>query len=167
MCLFAIKKIMKKTFSVLLAFFAFFLFIGCSKSVIFDEKITFPDANWAFENKVITFKAPLEASEKPYTIILELELLGTPNVDKFNTAFMIYTPKGARMDKLLLFNFEQPQEPYIQGKATNEKIYRLTVFPKKYFSETGDYTMVLHQLSHNADNYPIRSLRIYIERVKE
>ena len=158
---------MKKLLPVLFAFFAFFLLSGCSKSVVFDEKVEFPDTNWSFENKTVTFKAPLPGSEKPYSVILELELVGTPSVDNFFATFRMVTPKGGETVKSLLFNFIAPQEPYIQGDAPNKKIYRITVYPQKYFSEAGDYTLEITQFSSKADNYGIRALRIYIQKVKE
>jgi hypothetical protein len=158
---------MKKLLSVLSIISTLFLLIGCGKSVIFDEKELFPDANWAFENKAVTFKAPLTASEKPLAVILELELIETPNVDKFFATFTMVTPKGAKTIKSLLFNFISPQEPYIQGSKPNEKIYKLVVYPEKYFSETGEYSFEVNQFSNNADNYGIRSLRLFIETVKK
>ena len=66
-----------------------------------------------------------------------------------------------------VFNFENPQEPYIKGDSPNKKIYRVIVYPKKYFSETGDYIFKVNQRSHKADNYGIRSLRMFIEEIKE
>ena len=161
-----IKK-MKKILSVLLPFFAFFLFTGCSKSVVFDEKVVFPDANWSFDNQKVSFKVPWTGSDKPYAVVVELELLGEPNVDKFHATFRILTPKGGETYKSLLFNFIAPQEPYIQGDSPNSKIYRLTIFPKKYFSEAGEYLFEVNQYSNKYDNYGIRALRMYIQRVKE
>jgi len=52
-------------------------------------------------------------------------------------------------------------------KNSKEKIYRLTVYPKKYFSETGEYTFEVNQFSTKADNYGIHSLTLRIEKVKE
>ena len=158
---------MKKLLSVLFAFFALFLLTSCSKSVVFDDKVEFPDANWAFENNKVTFNAPLPGSEKPYAVIVELELLGTPNVEKFNATFRMITPKGGETVKSILFNFASPKEPYIQGDSPNKKFYRLTVYPQKYFSESGDYLFEISQFSTKADNYGIRALRMYIQRVKE
>jgi len=158
---------MKKLFPVLFALCAFFLLSGCSKSIVFDERVEFPDTNWSFENKTVTFKASLPGSEKPYAVFLELELLGTPSVDRFFTTFKMVMPKGGETVKSLLFNFLAPQEPYIQGDSPNSKIYKLTVYPQKYFSEAGDYTFEVSQFSNKADNYGIRALRMYIQRVKE
>jgi hypothetical protein len=155
---------MKKFNSFLLLFLAVFVFLSCSKSVVFEEKVIFPDTNWAFENKAITFKAPVTGSDKPYAIILELELIGVPNVDMFNAAFTMITPKGGKTIKSVVFNFKSPQEPYII-KNSNEKIYRLAIYPKKYFSETGDYTFEVNQFSNKADNYGIHSLSLRIERI--
>ena len=158
---------MKKLFPVLLTFFACLLFVGCSKSIVFDEKVTFPDINWSFDNQKVTFKAPLTGSDKPYTVVVELELLGTPNVDQFNATFGITTPMGGKTFKPLLFNFLAPQEPYIKGDTPNKKIYRLIVFPEKYFSETGEYTFDITQFSSKYDNYGISALRMYIKKVKK
>jgi len=143
------------------------IFVSCSKSVIFEEKVTFPDANWAFENKAVTFKVPITGSEKPYAIVLELELIGMQNVDKINSTFSILTPLGAETVKPVVFNFKSPQEPYIKGNTENSKIYRLTAYPKKYFSETGTYTIIVDQYSNKADNYGIQSLQLRIEKTKE
>jgi hypothetical protein len=155
-----------------LSLFSFFLlsvllFTGCSKSIIFDERVIFPDNNWAFENKEITFEVPIKSSEKPFAIIIELELIGTPNVDKIYTTFSMFTPQGAKTVKSFTFNFNSPQEPYLKGKSPNEKVYKMTVYPQKYFSETGTYTFIVDQYSHKADNYGVRALRMYIEEVKK
>ena len=158
---------MKKLLPVLLLFLAFFLFMGCSKSIVFDEKVEFPNTNWAFENKTVTFKAPLRGSEKPYAVVLELELLGTPSVDSFSATFRIVTPKGGETVKSIPFNLISPQEPYIQGDSPNKKIYRFTVYPQRYFSETGDYLFEITQFSNKADNYGISALRMYIKKVQE
>ncbi|MCL2246548.1 MAG: hypothetical protein FWC10_05485 [Lentimicrobiaceae bacterium] len=158
---------MKKLFPLILFILSFFLFVSCSKSIIFDEKIEFPNANWAFENKAITFEAPIKSSEKPFAIFLELEITGHPNVDKFYATFRITTPKGGTTVKSIFFNLANPQEPYRQGASQNEKIYKLLAYPKRYFSETGNYTFEVNQFSNKADNYGIRALRIYVEKQKE
>ncbi|MDR2971620.1 MAG: hypothetical protein LBU83_06820 [Bacteroidales bacterium] len=158
---------MKKLSLLLFFIVSVFLFVSCSKSVVFDEKVVFPDHNWAFEQKAITFDVPLQGSDKPFSVILELELVGTQNVDLIYSTFSIFTPKGAETVKALYFNFVSPQEPYIQGSSSNEKIYRMTVYPKKYFSESGTYRFEIDQYSTNADNYGIRSLRMLVEKVKE
>jgi len=160
------KKIMKRERLILVLVLALFTFVSCKKSVIFEEKVIFPNANWAFEYKAIPFKVPLTASEKPCAVIVELDLVGVPNVEMFYAAFSMTTPKGGRTSKSLIFNFKVPKEPYII-KNSNEKTYRLTVYPKKYFSETGTYTFEVNQLSNKADNYGIQSLRLKIERVNE
>jgi hypothetical protein len=76
------------------------------------------------------------------------------------------SPKGGTTMKSMVFNFVTPPEHYIIKKS-GEKIYRLTVYPKKYFSETGNYTFEINQLSHKADNYGIHSLSVRVEKVKE
>ena len=161
------QKMMKKTHLTLSLFLALFLFTACTKSVVFDEKVVFPNANWAFENKAITFKVPLAGSDKPHSIVLELELNGTPNIEKFYATFRITTPKEGETVKSILFNFACPNEPYIKGASSNEMIYRLTVYPKKYFSETGTYFFEVNQFSNKADNYGIRALRMVIKKAKE
>jgi hypothetical protein len=158
---------MKKLLPLLFLIISVFLFISCSKSIVFDEKIMFSNNNWTFEQKAITFEVPIQGSDKPYAIILDLELAGIPNVDLIYSTFSISTPKGAETVKAIYFNFLSPQEPYIKGASLNAKIYRMTVYPKKYFSETGTYKFEVNQFSNKADNYGIRSLRMYIERVKE
>ena len=158
---------MKKITSFLLLTLTVFLLVSCSKKVVFDEKVVFPNANWAFENKAVNFNAHLTGSDQPYAVILELDLFGTPNVDKFYADFIILSPNGGRTVKSIIFNFKNPQEPFIQGASENEKIYRLVVYPKRYFTETGEYKFVVNQFSNKADNYGIRALRMYIERVKE
>ena len=165
--LFRKQKNMKKIAPFLFLILAVILLVSCSKSIVFDEMVVFPDNNWAFENKAITFEAPLTSSEKPFAVFLELELVGTPNVDMFDATFTLFTPKGGKTIKSLVFNFSSPQEPYIKGKLPNEKVYKMTVYPQKYFSETGTYTFEVNQFSNKADNYNIRALRLYIERVKE
>jgi len=158
---------MKKIISFLLLTLIVFLLVSCSKRIVFDEKVSFPNANWAFENKALTFQVPLTGSEKPHTVVIELDLTGTPNVDLMSTTFTIITPNGGTTVKGFTFNFNNPQEPYIQGAAENEKIYRMVVYPKRYFSETGVYTFEVNQFSNKADNYNIRALRMYIKKVKE
>jgi len=158
---------MKKIAPLLLLAFTVFLCVSCSKKIVFDEKVYFQNANWAFEEKAQIFKAHFTESEKPYSIVLELDLFGTPNVDMFYTTFSIFSPSGGKTVTSVVFNFVNPQEPYIQGASAKEKIYRLVVYPKKYFTETGEYTFEVNQFSHKADNYGIRALRMYIERVKE
>ena len=158
---------MKKIFTFILLTSTFILFISCGKKIVYDERIVFPDNNWTFENKEITFEAPLKSSDYPHAIILELELVGALNADAINVAFTIITPNGGKTIKSLLFNFNYPQEPYIKGASANEKIYRLTAYPKKYFSETGTYQFIVDQYSHKADNYGIRALRLYVEKGKK
>ena len=158
---------MKKLSTLLFLFASVILSISCSKSVVYDEKVTFPNDNWAFENRGVTFEVPLKGSDKPFTVILELELIGTPNVDKFDATCTLITPRGGKTISALFFNFLNPREPYLQGDAPNKKIYKLTVYPKKFFSETGTYSFLILQSSNKADNYGIRSLRMYIKQVKE
>ena len=158
---------MKKNYLVLYLFLTFFLFISCSKSVVFNKEIVFPNANWSVENKTLTFDVPLKGSANPYSVIFEMDLIGTPNVNSIYTTFQIFTPRGAETLKPIYFNFLSPQEPYIMGASSSEKTYRLVAYSKKYFSESGDYKFVLIQHSNNADNYNIRSLRMYIKKVKE
>jgi len=158
---------MKKLAPFLFLFVSVFLFASCNKPIVFDEKVTFQNNNWAFENKAINFEIPLKSSEKPFKVILELELVGIPNVEMFYATFTLITPQGGKTIKSILFNFKYPQEPYIQGDSPNEKIYRLIVYPKRFFSETGTYSVEVNQFSNKADNYGIRALRMYIEKVKE
>jgi len=157
---------MKRNCLIYLLILVLFTFASCKKLIIFEEKVIFPNANWAFENKAITFHAPLTSSEKPYAIIIELELNGSLNVDMFYAVFTMITPKGGKTMKSVVFNFVSPPEPFIFHKS-NVKIYKLTIYPKKYFSETGTYTFEVNQLSNKADNYGIESLKLKIERVKE
>ena len=164
--LFRSKKKMKNIISLLLLFFTFCIFISCNKSVVFEEKVIFPNTNWSFENKAITFKVPIKGSDKPYAVFLELELSGAPNVDMFHATFTLITPKGGKTIKPLMFNFKSPQEPYITSNS-NIKIYRLTAYPKKYFYETGDYSFEVNQFSNKADNYGIHSLNLRVVKVKE
>jgi len=158
---------MKKITPFLIQIFIVSLFLSCNNKVVFDEKVQFQNANWAFENKAITFSKHFSGTEKPYSIILELDLVGMPNVDMFYATFCIFSPSGGRTVKSILFNFKNPQVPFIQGASENEKIYRLIVYPKRYFSETGEYKFEVNQFSNKADNFGIHSLRMYIERVKE
>ena len=158
---------MKKLTTLLFLLTSVLLFVSCGKSKIYDEKVLFPNNNWAFENKAITFEVPLKSSEKPYSVVLELEIVGTPNVDMFYATFTLVTPKGGKTIKSIVFNFLNPKEPYLKGNAPNEKIYRLIVYPKRFFSETGTYSIEVNQFSNKADNYGIRSLRMYMEKVKE
>jgi len=158
---------MKRSCLIFPLILVLFAFTGCKKSVVFEEKVIFPNSNWAFENKAITFKAPLTGSKNPFKIIIELELNGTPNVDMIHAVFTIITPKGGKTMKSTVFNFLSPREDYIVKKSPNEKIYRLTLYPKKYFSETGEYTFEINQLSHKADNYGIHALTLRIEKTKE
>ena len=158
---------MKKNTPFLCLILTVILFAGCGKKIVFDEKVTFPNNNWMFENKEITFNVPLKSSDYPHAIILELDLVGVPNVDEINAVFTIITPNGGTTRRPLLFSFNYPQEPYIKGATDKEKTYHLTVYPKKYFSETGTYTFIVDQYSHNADNYGIRALRLYVEKGKK
>jgi hypothetical protein len=158
---------MKKFTLLFLFVLSTFLFTNCRKTTIFEETVTFPNANWAFENKEVNFEVPITGSNKPHAVVLELDLVGTPNVDMFNASITIITPNGGKTSIPVVFNFINPREPYIQGKNSSEKIIRLIAYPKKYFSETGIYKIEINQFSNKADNYGIRSLRLYIEKVKE
>ena len=157
---------MKKIFLLSLFLLSVSVFISCNKSIVFDEKIEFQNENWSYENKEIIFETTLKESQDPYTVVLELELMGTPQVEMFNAAFTITTPKGGKQILPIFFNFVNPKEPFIKGSSPNEKTLRLTVYPKRYFSETGNYSFEVNQFSNKADNYGIRSLRMYIEKVK-
>jgi hypothetical protein len=157
---------MKKNIPFLFLFLTIFLLVSCSKKIVFDEKIFFPNANWTHDDRIQTFQVPFSGSEKPYAIILELDLFGTPNVNMIDVYFSIFAPNGGKTVKSVVFNFNNPQEPYIQGASENEKIYRMVVYPKKYFSE-GIYTIEVNKYSSNFNNYGIRALRLYVEKVKE
>jgi len=157
---------MKRKSTILLLFVAFLTLVSCKKSVVLEEKVVFPNANWAFEYKAIKFNSFIKESKKPFAIILELELKGVQNVEMFYAVFTITTPKGGATMKSFAFNFVTPQEPIISTKS-GVKIYKLTLYPKKYFSETGDYTFEVNQLSNKADNYGIHSLTLRIEKTKE
>ena len=158
---------MKKISHFSLLILVFLSLLSCNRSVVFEQEVVFPNANWTFENKKIPLKVPLSGSEQPRAVIVELELNGIPNVDKFSAVFTIVSPQGGKTMKPIVFNFNSPQVPYIQGNSPNEKIYRLTVYPKKYFYETGTYDFEIDQLSNKGDNYGIRALRLRIEKVKE
>jgi len=158
---------MKKTPLLLSLIASVFLFASCGRSVVFDEKVTFQYNNWDHNNKSQIFKAHLKGSEKPYSVILELEIVGTPNVDKFFSDFIITSPNGGVTKKFVHFNLTNPKEPFIQGDSPNVKILQIIVFQKKYFSETGIYTLNVDQFSNKFDNRGIRSLRMIIEKVKE
>ena len=157
---------MKKIVPFLFLFLAGFLLVNCSKKIVFDEKVFFPDANWTHDDRIQTFQIPFSGSEKPYAVIMELELVGTPSVDMIDVYFSIFTPDGGKTVKGVVFNFKNPQEPYIQGASANEKTYRLVVYPKKYFSE-GTYTFEVNKYSSKFDNYGIRAMRLYVEKIKE
>jgi hypothetical protein len=165
--LFCTQKNMKKTILFLFLILFVFLCVSCKKTVFFEQTVVFPNANWAFENKEIVFEVPTAGSDDAYTVILELDLVGTPNVEKFYATFRTLTPHGAQTIKSVYFNFENPKEPFIQGANPNEKIYRVVVYPKRYFSEAGIYKFEIDQYSGRADNYGINALRLRIERVKE
>ena len=159
---------MKKIAPFLSLILIVFLLAGCNKNnVVFDEKVLFPDANWAFEYKKIDFEVPFTGSDKPYSVVLELDLVGTPNVDQIMATLSILSPNGGETVKAIYFNFDNPKEPYIQGTSENEKIYKMAVYSKRYFTETGTYKLIVDQYSNKADNYGIRGLRMYIERIKE
>ena len=157
---------MKKLTLLLFPLLIVFIFISCNKSIVFDKKVEFQNANWSFEEKAVNFEVTLEGSENPYAVVLELELTEPLNFDMFDAAFTIVTPLGGRQSRHIVFNFVNPKEPFIQGASPNEKILRLTVYPKRYFSETGTYSFEVNQFSEKADNYGIRTLRLYIERIK-
>jgi hypothetical protein len=158
---------MKKLSSLFFLIASIFIFSSCSKSIVYDNKVVFPDDNWAFEQKAVTFEAPLKGSEKPFSVILDLELIGKPNVETFYAWITLISPAGGKTIKSVVFNLVNPNEPFIRGDTPNKKYLRLTVYPKKYFSETGTYTFEVNQFSHKADNYGIRSLRLYIEQIQE
>ena len=152
----------------LLSFIILFLllFISCNKSIVFDEKVEFPNANWSYDIKSKTFEVPMKGSEKPYAVILELELIGVPNVKMFYADFIMTSPSGGTASQHILFNFTNPKEKFLPGASPKEKILRLTVYPKKYFIEKGTYSFKVDQFSNNYDNYNIRALRLYIEKIK-
>jgi gliding motility-associated lipoprotein GldH len=158
---------MKKIVPFLTLVLTFFLLVSCSNKIVFDKKVFFPDANWTFENKEQTFEVSINDLKIPYSIIIELDLVGAQNVDKFLASLSILSPNGGESVRKMTFNFKNPQEPFIQGVSANEKIYKLIVYPKRYFSESGVYTFIVSQHSHKADNYGIRSLRLYVEKLKE
>jgi len=157
---------MKKLFFFLSLVLSVFLFASCDKSVVFDKTVEFSGANWSFEEKSKTFEVPIKGSENPYSVVLELILTGKPNVDKFPADIVLISPNGGKMTKSIQFYFNNPKETYIQGTSPNEKILRIVVYPKKYFAETGTYSFQVIQASNNADNYNIRALRLYIEKIK-
>jgi len=165
--LFRQQKNMKKIALLLSLFLPLLLLLSCSKSKVFEQEVTFPDANWSFEEKAITFEVPITGSDKPHALTVELDLIGTPNVDMFYATFIIITPTGGKTVKSIIFNFINPKDPYIKGKNSNEKIYRLNVYPKRYFTETGIYKFEVNQFSNKADNYGIKALRFRIEKTKE
>ncbi|MDR0206558.1 MAG: hypothetical protein LBI45_04800 [Bacteroidales bacterium] len=160
---------MKKNITFILLSLSLFLFASCSKKAIYEKIVYFPDNNWTFENKAVTFTIPLPGSDNPFSVILELELVGPLNVDMFYASFTFISPGGGKTIKPLTFNFITPHEPYIykKGAPSNERTLRLTLYPKKYFSEPGDYTFEINQFSNKADNYGIKSISLRIEPVKE
>jgi hypothetical protein len=157
----------KNKFPLLVLTLTVFIFLGCSNKIFFDEKVLFPDANWTYENKEITFKVHIDDLEKPYSVFIELDLIDIPSVDKFFSTISILSPNGGESVRPVTINFNNPKEPYILGANENEKTYKLTVYPKRYFPEAGIYTFIVGQYSNKADNYGIRSLRLYIEKLKE
>jgi len=165
--LFRQQKNMKKNTLLLFLLLPFLLLLSCNKSTVFEQTVTFPNANWAFEEKAVNFEVPITGSDKPHSLTVELDLVGNPNVDMFYATFIIITPSGGKTVKSILFNFINPKEPYIMGNNPNEKIYRLNVYPKRFFTETGIYAFEINQFSNKADNYGIRALRLHIEKVKE
>ena len=165
--LFRQQKNMKKNTLLLFFFAPLFLLLSCNKSTVFEQEVTFPDANWSFEEKAVNFEVPITGSDKPHALTVELDLIGTPNVDMFYATFIIITPSGGKTVKSIVFNFINPKEPYITGKNSNEKIYHLTIYPKRFFTETGIYKFEVNQFSNKADNYGIKALRFRIEKVKE
>lgn len=158
---------MKKTVSFLSLILIVFLLTSCNNKVVFDEKVLFPNANWAFEYKEIDFEVSFTGSDKPYSVVLELDLVGTSNIDRISASFSIIAPSGGETVKPLYFNFDNPQIPLTQGTSENEKTYTMVVYPKRYFTETGTYKFSIDQYSNKADNHGIRGLRMYIEEVKE
>jgi len=165
--LFRQQKNMKKITLLLFLFLPLLLLLSCSKSKVFEQEVTFPDANWSFEEKAVNFEVPITGSDKEHSLTVELDLIGKPNVDVFHATFIIITPSGGKTVKSITFNFINPIEPFITGKNSNEKIYRLNVYPKRYFTETGIYSFEINQFSNKADNYGIKALRFRIEKVKE
>ena len=157
-----------KKLSLLLSLITFvFLFVSCSKSIVFEETVAFPNNNWAFENKALNFKAEIKGSEKPLSLVLEFETIGTPNSNMIYTTITTVSPRGGKAITSIVLNFQNPREPVREGSTPNAKIYTFTVYPKRYFLETGTYSFEVNQHSNKADNYGIRSMRIYIEKVKE
>ena len=158
---------MKKLLLIPFFILSVLAFISCNKSIIFDETVGFANDNWSFEEKSQTFEIFLKSSETPYSIVLDLELTETLNVNMFYATFTIITPSGGKTTKSILFNFAHQDEHYVKNTSSKEKTYRLIVYPKRYFSETGTYSFEVNQFSNKADNYGIRALRMYIEQVKD
>lgn len=142
------------------------IFSGCKPTIVLDETVTFPDSNWAFENKILTFNATIEAIDKPYEILLELDVTGTPQIEKLSTTFGVLTPKGAQTYIPVVFYFNSPKTPFSIDKTTNRKIYKQVAYSKKYFNEVGIYTFEINQFSNKADNYGFNSLRIIVKKTK-
>ena len=152
-----------KKFS-LLSFFilSVLIFVSCNKSIVFDKTIVFSNDNWSFEERSQIFEVQMKGTDKPYSVMLELELSGTPNVDKIPADIVMISPNGGKVIKSTVFYFVNSKEPH----SPNENILRLKVYPKRYFAETGTYSFQVIQASNNADNYNIRALRMYIEKIK-
>lgn len=144
------------------------LFTSChlrdKKINCFSVSKSFEETNWNYDQRIVEFEVELESSDLPRKISINLDLTQKLVVDKLPLTFSIYAPSGAASHKPVVFYFSQypeldSQEPF------SSKIVSTTIYPQKFFSESGTYRIRLLQKSTKYDLYGVNSVTIRSENI--
>lgn len=135
---------------------------SCSKkeTVLVQQKYEFPDANWNFDHKLVTFKMDVKDISQPCQVILELEHEKIDAIRSLPFTVTIHSPDGGESSRRAAFVFNDPE-----NNKDNKTVS--VAYKEHYFNTPGDYTVEVYRKYDRFDLYGMKSLTAKIIKLKK
>ncbi len=128
----------------------------------------FPNANWSFEEQVLTMDFNIIDTTKDYRIEYYLTYDTTKNeLVEVPVNVTLTAPDGMETFVTSTLHFDRNINKNITHSG-NGSIYtmKLVVFPSRKFNQTGKYTATFYRKSPKYDNYGLCSLSLNVVPLK-
>ena len=155
------QKKMNKNIFILLAISLLFSLSSCNREkVIAEQRYEFPNANWDFEQRIITLECDIEATEEPCKIVVETEHDNISEPRALPVTFCITSPDGAETVKRMGLIFDGEHD-------VNENLISSVAYKEKYFNTSGKYQFELYRTYEKYDLHGIRAVTVKVIKLKK
>lgn len=127
----------------------------------------FPNTNWAFEERVLTFDFDNPDSTSNYQIsfILNYDKQNV-TMDEIPITVTLISPDGMETFVTSTMRLKEDNPEFMKDNGGMSEL-EVVAFPKKNLNRKGRYNVKIYRKAEKADNYGFNKLSLRVSKVKE